>query len=366
MLTNKTKYILLFTIVGWFVNFIGIGKSYTGSSWGNIIFIASCSFVVVFLYLNYLKIEEIKDDKTVSNFKNITFLLILYPIIVVILNIVGSFKLPSTFLISLFIIYLILTITWIVFFENKTITKHSAILLFLTLLPLAIGIYSIGAEHDIENSITDLNSQVVYYENNLDNITKGSITKNSVYYIIYDIQSLKSDLEFASSRYLVGDFSSSENTLKEAEVTNDRLKDGFNLLEPKYSLYDIIQTREKTIDRLYSKTNNRNIEGKQILVDLNLTKTKLDFSWEKYRDGDFQASYDTINNIDDEIEDIDKRIERNGYYIIVANQSQSGHGPISSFPLLLVSIIIFGTYGAIWGIIYLYKKIKYYREKDES
>ena len=117
---------------------------------------------------------------------------------------------------------------------------------------------------------------------------------------------------------------------------------------------------------MYSKTNNRNIEAEQILVDLNLTKTKLDYSWKKYRDGDFQASYDSINKIDHEIEDIDKRIERNGYYIIVANQSQSGHGPISSFPLLLVSIIIFGTYGAICGIIYLYKKIKWDGEKDES
>ena len=233
-------------------------------------------------------------------------------------------------------------------------------LLFLTLLPLAIGIDSIGAEHDIENSITNLNSQIVYYEDNLDNITKGSITKNSVDEIIYNIQSLKSDLEFASSHYLVGDFRGSESKLKHAEETNNKLEEDFNLLDPKYSLYNMIQTREKTIDRLYSKAHGGNIEGEQILVDLNLTKTKLDFSWEKYRAGDFQTSYDSINKIDDEIEDIDKRIERNGYYII-GNQSQGNHGLNSEWPFF-VSIIFVALYGAS----YLYKKIKYYMKKDES
>ena len=93
------KYILLSIIVGWFGNFIWIGNPYLGSLWGTIIFIASSLFLILFFILNYLKIEEIKDKKTVSNFKNIDLLLILYPITVVIINIVGSFKLASTFLI---------------------------------------------------------------------------------------------------------------------------------------------------------------------------------------------------------------------------------------------------------------------------
>ncbi len=171
------KYILLTISLGLFPSSYWIGETYLGSFWGDIIFISSGSFLFLFSVLNAFKVKEI-EDKTIetSKIKYIDVLLVFYFIIYVALYIVKSFKPPSSFLIYLFFIYLILTITWILVFENKTISKISFLLLLLALLPLVIGLIFIGEENSIKNSIETSSGSIVYYEDNLDNITNGILT----------------------------------------------------------------------------------------------------------------------------------------------------------------------------------------------
>ncbi|HEY9245549.1 MAG TPA: hypothetical protein VIO11_01760, partial [Candidatus Methanoperedens sp.] len=67
----------------------------------------------------------------------------------------------------------------------------------------------------------------------------------------------------------------------------------------------------------------------QIIRDINLTKAKLDLSWNKYREGDFQISYNLINEIDNEIADIGNRIDRCAL-----------RSPAPQFMLILIAFVL--------------------------
>ena len=243
------KYILLTIGLGLFPIGFWIGEPYLGSFRGDIIFISSGLFLFVFAILNTLKVKEIQNKTIdISKIKYIDVALVLYFIIYVALYIVKSFKPPSSFLICLFFIYLILTITWILVFENKQISKISILLGLLALFPLVIGLISIGEENSIKNSIETLRGSIVYYEDNLDNITNGILTRNVASDIRYDIQLLKSDLDTAERDYLSGDLTSSANEIENAKEIDIKLKEYFKLLDPQRAIFDMLQIRDKTMD----------------------------------------------------------------------------------------------------------------------
>ncbi len=337
------KYILVIISLGLLPGGYAIGETYIGSFWGDIIFISSGSFLFLFSVLNTIKAKEI-ENKTIetSKIKYIDVIIVLYFLIYVALYIVKSFKPPSSFLICLFFIYLILTFTWILVFENKKISIISSLLLLLALLPLVIGLVSIPEENSIKYSIETLTGSTVYYEDNLDNITNGILTKDKAFDIRYNIQLLKSHLDNAEKDYLSGDLTGSEKEIKQAKEKDNILKDYFKLLDPQRAIFDMLQNRDKTIDRLDSEARNipvnsnysycEKIEVEQIMVDINITRAKLNESWSEYRKGDYQISYNVIKDIDKNITDIEEQIQRCNLFPPPSR--------VNDIPLIIVFLLI--------------------------
>ena len=334
------KIVLYTVIAGWFGSGIWIGEPYIGSFWGNIIFISAGLFLFAFSILNLFKIKEIEEKKVkLSRIKNTGALLVVYFLVFVTLYIVRSFTPPSSFLISLFFIYLTLTVTWIVVFENRMFTGHSFLLLLLALFPLFTGLMLTGEEQIIKNSIEALDAQVAYYEDNLDDIANGILTRDLEDNIKFRIQNLKSYLEDANREYLSGDLGSSRKNIEKADNLNTQLKKDFRLLNPKEALFDMLRDVNSTIARVSSEaqyvqinSNGRKSELDQIMLDINLTKTTLDDARIRYLNGDFQISYNLIKDIDKEIMDIEQRIDRCRIISIPRKEND--------IPLIVVLIII--------------------------
>lgn len=294
-----------------------VGLPYIGSLIGNIVYLLSVLFLIVFVTANVLHRQKIED---LSKGKSI-FICITYLLLTPLIYLINSLKPPSVFLIVLFFLYFFLVLVWTFIVEKRVFTNTCIVLLFLCLLPLFCGL-SVHwiCEEPISDEIKYLENQREYYKNHFDDLNYGVLTKDLTDSTKDDIRELEDNIKGAKKDYSIADFSLACKKVKEGKGCSEKLKKTFELLVPEKVLHDMLSAIDEDLrklnfsaygleERIKSYYPERVYEVERILSDINITKNKSDEAWALYREGKYERAYEFIPQINADIKDIKVKLD---------------------------------------------------------
>lgn len=295
-----------------------VGIPYIGSLTGNIAYLLSVLFLIVFVTANVLHRQKIEDLSKGKSY----FICIAYLSAIPLIYLINSLKPPSIFLISLFFLYFFLALMWTVIAEKRMFTNVCIVLFILCLLPLICGLsIHMIYEAPICDEIKYLENQKEYYEYHFNDLNYGILTQDRTHSAKNDIRELEENIEEATGCYLVADFSGAWKKIEEGNKNNNYLKKTFELLDPEKALYDELRGLDKDLAQLNSRAYGIEERLKpyypeevykveRILSDINITMNKSDEAWFFFRNGEYKETYESILQINADISDIKERLDR--------------------------------------------------------
>ena len=328
-----------------------VGLPYIGSLIGNIIYLLSVLFLIVFVTANVFHRQKIEDLSKGKSY----FICIAYLSAIPLIYLINSLKPSSIFLISLFFLYFFLALMWTFVAEKRMFTNVCIVLFILCLLPLICGlsIHSIY-EEPICDEIKYLENQKEYYENHFNDLNYGILTQDRTDSAQNDRRELEENIEEAKECYLVADFSGAWKKIEEGNKSNNYLKRTFELLDPEKALYDKLRGLDKDLAQLNSRAGMLHTEDvyevERILSDITVTNDKTDIAWDFYRNGKYEEAYEFILQINADISDIEERLDRIEIFSIPI---MARHVTMIWLPILMILAL-----GLIIIITYYYAKKK--------
>jgi hypothetical protein len=312
--------------------------------WGWGIFLSSFLFFIGFLALASKKFEEIKGGELEINRAVVSIFLV----VAVFLAYLGVAKIPpSLFLFSLFFVFLTLAITWVWYFQVRTLTVVSVGLIALACLPIVTGLVYSNEEDKLRSSLDQFDGRVKYYDSNFENITNSILTKDHTETIRHDLEVLRADVAGVKNDILSGDLGSAGDKLKDAQLVNDRLDRYFKQINIKEGLFDLLRATDDSINKLNQSAQTvttseycTNATVDKIRSDIELIRTDTDLAWETYRQGAFQTTNDMIQGLDVRIAEVKNRVERCRLVSTMAPTPTPQPGP----PVIVIILCILAAF----------------------
>lgn len=292
------------------VTICSLGTSTIGSFTGDIVYLVSVLFLISFVIVNIFnrqKIEKLSGNESKSGFINVAYLSAL-PLI----YLCESFNRPSIYLICLFFLFFILTLTWSIFINGRKITNLTILLFILCFMPLIYGIYiSSNYESQINKDILFLEERGKYYNDNFDYIILGCESKGFTPYekniMEYKIKKLNENVYRVKELYQKADYNKCNEEIIKFKIEIKEIDNFFMWVDPDKKISEELHNADKGLIyryEQYSQLMRDSLDGNKneelifdlaiIGDDINRIGKKLDDSWSFYKKEQLNKSYKSI------------------------------------------------------------------------